>query len=62
MCFLSAQGAATTVFTAVTLGLEEQSGKFFIDCQLRFPRLPKDEEAGEKLWEATEKLIAEKLK
>jgi hypothetical protein len=56
------QGAATSIYAAVTPGLEAQSGCYLADCAAAQPKLPKDPEAASKLWAATEALLAEKNK
>ena len=56
-----AQGAATTVYCAAAPGVEATSGEYFSNCHVtdgvKKLKLPEDE--SRKLWEWTEKFIAE---
>jgi len=52
------QGAQTTIYCAVTEGLEAQSGKYFYDCKEQEPKpWAKNDEIGEKLWEFSNEQI-----
>jgi len=46
------EGAQTSIYCAVTEGLESKSGKYFVNCKEKEPtRWALDDEMGDKLWE-----------
>ncbi|XP_030644591.1 retinol dehydrogenase 12 [Chanos chanos] len=52
------QGAQTTIYCAVTEGLESQSGCYFSDCRLKEPAPEgKDDLAAMRLWDISAKLV-----
>lgn len=52
------QGAATTLYCALTDGIEKHSGKYFSGSKLTsFPSKGSDEEIAGKLWDLSEKLV-----
>lgn len=54
------QGAATTITAAVSPDLEGESGAYLCDCQVALPsKEAQDEELAQKLWEVTERQLAE---
>ena len=58
----AAQGARTSVYLASSPAVEGVSGEYFIRCRQRRPsKVAGDPEAALRLWEASEKLIAERL-
>ncbi len=56
------QGASTSIYAAVAPGLEAHSGAYLKDCAVTQAKLPAEAEAGAKLWELTEQMIAEAMK
>ena len=58
----AAQGARTSVYLASSPAVEGVSGEYFIRCRRRRPsKVAGDPEAALRLWEVSEKLIAERL-
>lgn len=54
------QGAATEVFVATSPTLADVSGEYFADCNVAAPRADaNDAELAKKLWDASEKIVAE---
>jgi len=54
------QGAATEVFVATSPTLADVSGEYFADCNVAVPRRDaNDVELAKKLWDVTEKIVAE---
>ncbi|XP_023186060.1 retinol dehydrogenase 13-like isoform X1 [Xiphophorus maculatus] len=52
------EGSQTTVFCAVTPGLEELSGRYFSDCaEKEAAPEGQDDEAGRRLWEESARLV-----
>ncbi|XP_038137108.1 retinol dehydrogenase 13 isoform X2 [Cyprinodon tularosa] len=52
------EGSQTTVFCAVTPGLEELSGKYFCDCaEKEVAPEGRDDEAAQRLWEESARLV-----
>ncbi|GAA6110769.1 retinol-DH_like_SDR_c domain-containing protein isoform X2 [Tachysurus ichikawai] len=52
------QGAQTSIYCAVTEGLEKYSGCYFSDCQLKDPQLEaKDDLAAVRLWDVSCQLV-----
>ncbi|XP_072530957.1 retinol dehydrogenase 12 isoform X2 [Salminus brasiliensis] len=55
------QGAQTTIYCAITEGLENHSGCYFSDCRLMEPALEaKDDLAAMRLWDVSAKLVGYK--
>ncbi|XP_053469120.1 retinol-DH_like_SDR_c domain-containing protein isoform X2 [Ictalurus furcatus] len=55
------QGAQTSIYCAVAEGLENYSGCYFSDCQLKEPPLEaKDDLAAVKLWDVSSQLVGYK--
>lgn len=55
-----AQGAATEVYVATNPSLATVSGEYFEDCNIARPRRDANDEAlAKKLWEASERIVAE---
>ena len=55
-----AQGAATEVYVATSPTLAGVSGEYFADCNVAVPRADaNDAELAKKLWEVSEKIVAE---
>ena len=55
-----AQGAATEVYVATSPTLTGVSGEYFADCNVAVPRADaNDAELAKKLWEVSEKIVAE---
>uniref|UniRef100_W5MPS1 Zgc:153441 n=2 Tax=Lepisosteus oculatus TaxID=7918 RepID=W5MPS1_LEPOC len=53
-----AEGAQTSIYCAVTEGLEKYSGCYFSDCALKQPAPEgKDDQAARQLWELSAKLV-----
>lgn len=56
------QGAATQCYVATHPGLEGVSGEYFADCNVaRSSRLSRDPELAARLWERSERIVAELL-
>jgi NAD(P)-dependent dehydrogenase (short-subunit alcohol dehydrogenase family) len=56
------QGAATTLVAALDPGLKPENAAYLSDCQaIEVPEHAISREKGEKLWELSEKIVAEKL-
>jgi WW domain-containing oxidoreductase len=54
------QGAATEVFVATSPTLADVSGEYFADCNIAVPRPDaNDAELAKKLWDVSEKIVAE---
>ncbi len=54
------RGARTSVYLASSPEVSDVSGEYFVRCRIRRPsRLGRDQEAAVRLWEASEKLVAE---
>jgi hypothetical protein len=54
------KGARTSVYVASSPELADVSGEYFVRCRPgRATRVAKDQEAAVRLWEASEKLVAE---
>ncbi|KAF3692491.1 Retinol dehydrogenase 13 [Channa argus] len=52
------QGCQTTVYCALTPGLEERSGRYFSDCAEKEPAAEaQDDEVARKLWEQSTQLV-----
>ncbi|KAI5621551.1 retinol dehydrogenase 13, partial [Silurus asotus] len=52
------QGAQTSIYCAVTEGLENYSGCYFSDCQLKEPALEaKDDLASVRLWDVSSQIV-----
>lgn len=52
------QGAQTTIYCAVTEGLENKSGCYFSDCAEKEPApVGKDDEAAQRLWKESARLV-----
>ena len=61
LCKTAEQGAATTVFCAIHPSVRDSSGGFFKDCKTMDATLPlAADEKATRLWEISEKLVAEK--
>ncbi|HMK63632.1 MAG TPA: SDR family oxidoreductase [Acidimicrobiales bacterium] len=57
----AAQGARTSVYLASSPEVEGVTGQYFIRCRARQPsKVARDSEAALRLWEASDKLIAER--
>ncbi|TSK31392.1 Retinol dehydrogenase 12 [Bagarius yarrelli] len=55
------QGAQTSIYCAVTEGLEKYSGCYFSDCQLKEPAPEaKDDTAAARLWDVSSQLVGYK--
>lgn len=56
----AAQGAATEVYLATNPALANVSGRYFADCNVAKPRSDTNDQAlAQKLWEVSEKIVAE---
>ena len=54
------QGAATEVYVATNPAAASLSGEYFADCNVAKPRADaNDAELAKKLWEVSEKIVAE---
>lgn len=54
------QGARTSVYLASSPEVADVSGRYFVKCRPRTPsKAARDDEAAARLWEASEKLLAE---
>ena len=52
------EGAQTTIFCAVDESIENESGKYYVDCkESPLTSVAKDDETAEKLWMLSEKLV-----
>ena len=53
------QGAQTSIYCAVTEGLEKESGKYFSDCKVKAVTNPQacDDAIAERLWEVSAQLV-----
>ena len=58
------QGAQTTIYCAVTEGIEDQSGKYFSDCEVKKVTNPQahDDAIAERLWEVSAELVGMETK
>ncbi|HLX89506.1 MAG TPA: SDR family oxidoreductase [Acidimicrobiales bacterium] len=54
------QGARTSIYLASSLEVADVSGRYFVKCRPRTPsKVARDDAAAARLWEASEKLVAE---
>lgn len=54
------QGARTSVYLASSPDVDHVTGKYFVKCRARTPsKVARDDDAAARLWEASEKLLAE---
>lgn len=53
------QGAQTTIHCAVTEGIEDQSGMYFLNCKVKEVTNPeaKDDAIAERLWDVSTQLV-----
>ncbi|XP_066282243.1 retinol dehydrogenase 12-like [Branchiostoma lanceolatum] len=52
------QGAQTSIYCAVTEGLEVHSGKYFSDCEVTEPSpLAKDDDVSKRLWDLSAEMV-----